>query len=272
MDLVKVFSQDLGQYNNGTLKWVNGIVANATTQVAVYILSIIFVFELVKIYEKANASNSGNITIKMFQGMAFRISLAGIMVALSSSFLNFFMLVASGLVNLISQNANGALDVISTPNITAPDSVLDGLAGLATLVTNPSIAIGYAIAYVIGFLVSLLAYIMIAVIVLMRFFQLYIMMALAPIPMSTFVSEEYAHIGKDYLKRMAAYAFQPAVILIVMGVYHFLSKLTIDLGSSIGILSGFDGLSQMINGIVLGVVFIITLWQTHRMSSQLFGV
>lgn len=272
MNLVDTFSQNLGDYNQDTLNWVNGIVTNATTSVGVYIVGLLLMFEIVKIYEKANFSNNGNITVKMFQGIAFRTALAGIMVAGSSTFLNFLMLIARGFVKLISSNASGALDVISVPSVQAPDSVLDGLAGLASLVTNPANAIGYGVAYVIGLLVSLIAYIMIAVIVLMRFFQLYIMMALAPLPMASFASEEHSHIGKDYLKRIGAYAFQPAVILIVMGVYHYLANISINLADASGMLSGMDGMAEMLKGIVLGIVFIITLWQTHRMSSQLFGV
>lgn len=272
MDLINTFSKSLGDYNNATLQWVQGIVTNATLSVGIYIVGILLMFEIVKMYEKANFSNNGNITIKMFQGIAFRSALAGIMVAGSSTFLSFLMIVARGFVRLIGKNANGAFDVISLPSVSMPDSITQGLGGLASLITNPANSITYGLAFVIGVLVSMIAYLMIAVIVLMRFFQLYIMLALAPIPMASFASEEYSRIGKDYLKRIGAYAFQPAVILIVMGVYHFLSKITIDFASTTGLLTGADGVVELLNGLVMGIVFIIVLWQTHRMSSNLFGV
>ena len=49
---------------------------------------------------------------------------------------------------------------------------------------------------VVGALVTLAAYVMVWVIVVLRFFQLYVMLAMMPIPMASFASEEHDHIGK----------------------------------------------------------------------------
>ena len=182
------------------------------------------------------------------------------------------MLIGIGFVKLISQFAGSTLDLINPPSVDAPKNVLDGLAGLASLVVNPGNALSYGLAFAVAFVVQLVAYVMIWVIIILRFFQLYVLFALGPIPMSSFASEEHRQIGITYIKKTLAYIFQPAVIMIVMGVYSYLSKLTIDMGNAIGMLTGHDGLVALTKSIVFAIVFIIILWQTHRISSNQFGV
>lgn len=272
MNLVDIFSKTLSDYDKSSFDWVNSIVTNATMQVGLYIVGILLMLEIAKIYERVNSSNSGVVTLKMFQAIAWQAALAGIMVAAWPYLFQFLMLIGIGFVKLISQFAGSTLDLINPPSVDAPKNVLDGLAGLASLVVNPGNALSYGLAFAVAFVVQLVAYVMIWVIIILRFFQLYVLFALGPIPMSSFASEEHRQIGITYIKKTLAYIFQPAVIMIVMGVYSYLSKLTIDMGNAIGMLTGHDGLVALTKSIVFAIVFIIILWQTHRISSNQFGV
>lgn len=275
MDLVEALTQNMGDFSQSTLNWINNIVAKSTREVGLYLVGILLILEIAKMFEKANSSNAGIVTLKMFQGLSFRAALGGIMVTFSSVMLNFILSIGIGMANLISRNARGAFDVFKLPSVEVPTDTLSILGELIGALLNPTEALRRGIMVlllvVIGALVTLAAYVMVWVIVMLRFFQLYVMLALMPVPMASFVSEEHDNIGKGYLKRILAYAFQPAVIMIVFGVYHFLSNIVLDL-TGLGNPMNLDMEVQFFQNLILAIVFIIVLWQTHKKSSEMFGV
>jgi len=264
MDLVEALTQNMGDFSQSTLNWVNNIVAKSTREVGLYLVGILLVLEIAKMFEKANSSNAGIVTLKMFQGLSFRAALGGLMVTFSSVMLN-----------LISRNANGAFNVFTLPSVEVPTDTLSIIGELIGALLNPTEALRRGIMVllliIIGALVTLAAYVMVWVIVMLRFFQLYVMLALMPVPMASFASEEHDNIGKGYFKRILAYAFQPAVIMVVFGVYHFLSNIVLDL-TGLGNPLNLDMEVQFFQNLILAIVFIIVLWQTHKKSSEMFGV
>ena len=275
MDLVEALTQNMGNFSQSTLNWVNNIVAKSTREVGLYLVGILLILEIAKMFEKANSSNAGIVTLKMFQGLSFRAALGGIMVTFSSVMLNFILSIGIGMANLISRNARGAFDVFNLPSVEVPTDTLSILGELIGALLNPTEALRRGIMVlllvVVGALVTLAAYVMVWVIVMLRFFQLYVMLALMPVPMASFASEEHDNIGKGYLKRILAYAFQPAVIMVVFGVYHFLSSIVLDL-TGLGNPMNLDMEVQFFQNLILAIVFIIVLWQTHKKSSEMFGV
>lgn len=275
MDLVEALTQNMGDFSQSTLNWVNNIVAKSTREVGLYLVGILLILEIAKMFEKANSSNAGIVTLKMFQGLSFRAALGGIMVTFSSVMLNFILSIGIGMANLISRNARGAFDAFNLPSVEVPTDTLSILGELIGALLNPTEALRRGIMVlllvVVGALVTLAAYVMVWVIVMLRFFQLYVMLALMPVPMASFASEEHDNIGKGYLKRILAYAFQPAVIMVVFGVYHFLSSIVLDL-TGLGNPMNLDMEVQFFQNLILAIVFIIVLWQTHKKSSEMFGV
>lgn len=275
MDLVEALTQNMGDFSQSTLNWVNNIVAKSTREVGLYLVGILLILEIAKMFEKANSSNAGIVILKMFQGLSFRAALGGIMVTFSSVMLNFILSIGIGMANLISRNARGAFDVFNLPSVEVPTDTLSILGELIGALLNPTEALRRGIMVlllvVVGALVTLAAYVMVWVIVMLRFFQLYVMLALMPVPMASFASEEHDNIGKGYLKRILAYAFQPAVIMVVFGVYHFLSSIVLDL-TGLGNPMNLDMEVQFFQNLILAIVFIIVLWQTHKKSSEMFGV
>ncbi|BAO08505.1 hypothetical protein HMPREF9498_01424 (plasmid) [Enterococcus mundtii QU 25] len=109
MDLVEALTQNMGDFSQSTLNWVNNIVAKSTREVGLYLVGILLILEIAKMFEKANSSNAGIVTLKMFQGLSFRAALGGIMVTFSSVMLNFILSIGIGMANLISRNARGLL-------------------------------------------------------------------------------------------------------------------------------------------------------------------
>ncbi|MDT2879816.1 hypothetical protein P7H82_13875, partial [Lactococcus lactis] len=124
MNLVDIFSKTLSDYNKSSFDWVNSIVTNATMQVGLYIVGILLMLEIAKIYERVNSSNSGVVTLKMFQAIAWQAALAGIMVALWPYLFQFLMLIGIGFVKLIAHFAGSTLDLVNPPSVDAPKNVL----------------------------------------------------------------------------------------------------------------------------------------------------
>ncbi len=53
MDLVETLTQNLSGFSSETLIWINGIVSNATRAVGLYLVGILLVLELAKMFEKS---------------------------------------------------------------------------------------------------------------------------------------------------------------------------------------------------------------------------
>ena len=64
--------------------------------------------------------------------------------------------------------------------------------------------------------------IIIFVIVYGRMIEIYLMVSLAPIPLSTFGSREQSNIGQNYLRSLFAIGFQGFLIMICVGIYAVL--------------------------------------------------
>ncbi|EOD7438233.1 hypothetical protein ACJQ40_002738 [Enterococcus faecium] len=275
MDLVDTLTQNMSEFSPETLNWINNIVEKSTRAVGLYLVGILLVIEIARMFEKANSSNAGIVTLKMFQGLSFRAALGGLAVGMSSYALQFILSIGIGSAKLISQQADGAFNLFKLPSVEISTNTLSVIGEIIGALVNPGEALRKGILVllmlVIGCLVTLLAFVMVWVIVLLRFFQLYVMLALMPIPMASFASEEFDNVGKGYLKRVLAYAFQPTVIMIVFGVYNFLAKVTLNL-KGFGNPLNVDTDVMFFKNLILAIVFIIVLWQTHRKSSEMFGV
>ena len=76
----------------------------------------------------------------------------------------------------------------------------------------------WAVTLIGGLVVTILSFIMILT-VYGRFFKLYIYVAIAPVPMSTFAGEETSHIGKAFLKSFAAVCLEGAIIVLACIIY-----------------------------------------------------
>ena len=64
--------------------------------------------------------------------------------------------------------------------------------------------------------------IIIFIVVFGRMLEIYLVISVAPIPMSTMVNREWGSMGNNYLKSLAALAFQGFLIMVCVGIYAVL--------------------------------------------------
>ena len=94
--------------------------------------------------------------------------------------------------------------------------------------------------FVVQFLMLLLSA-LIFVIVHARMIEIYLMVSLAPIPMSTFGNREQSMIGQNYMRSLFALGFQGFLILICVGIYAVLVRGVALTNDIIGSLWGLVG-------------------------------
>ena len=111
------------------------------------------------------------------------------------------------------------------------------------------------------FLQSFIA-IIIFVIVYGRMIEIYLMVSLAPIPLSTFGNREQSNIGQNYLRSLFAIGFQGFLIMICVGIYAVLIQSIAFSDDIIGSIWGVMGYT---------VLLCFTLFKTGSLAKGVFS-
>ncbi len=117
--------------------------------------------------------------------------------------------------------------------------------------------------FIIKWAVRLMS-VLIAVIALGRFMEIYLYMSVAPVPFSTFANREWGSIGTNYLRGLLALSFQGFLMALCIGIYS----------SMIQALYGktYENFSNMCFALlVYTVVLVFALLKTGSLSKQIFN-
>ena len=271
------FSQNITNYNPKAFSWVFTMSTKVILPVAFYLTVFFFMMEVISVVlPKTQAGESVVLKDLSFAFMRWLVGFA--LAAAGCSIFVFIVLISTGAVNLFNTNAGSLTDAVInsfTPHIILPDNPLSALGSLFGLLTNPGNLVSKALTgvlmYVFCLIAQLVASCSVAVIIYLRFFQLYLMAFLSPIPLASFASHEFDSIGKNYLKMGSAYAFQTVVLMTVMWLFSFFAQPTIDLSNTTTFL-GLDAWGAALGSVVYAIAYIVLIWQTLSVSKRLFGV
>lgn len=103
---------------------------------------------------------------------------------------------------------------------------------------------------------------LVRVICQLRFIEIYVFVAIAPLPFCTFISKEYRNIGIAYVKRMLALALQGALIALVCYLYLTIFDFTFQNYR-------FDGVGSFIYLLGFSVLLVVAVMQTGGWSKSL---
>jgi len=128
------------------------------------------------------------------------------------------------------------------------------------------------------FLIQIILFIvgaLITVIIIHRFIEIYMYVALSALPMSTLVNGEMSNIGKNYIKTIAAYSFQGLLIIVVLNIFGVLveSQITANIAAAVGDgtdASGIGGSMFLLAGFCVLLAFAII--KTGSVAKSIFGV
>ena len=120
-----------------------------------------------------------------------------------------------------------------------------------------------------GFLALIMTYIasaIVPVIVYVRFFKMYLYLAIGSVPMSTLTQGRVSSIGENYVRNILALAFQALMMLLVVVMYSLFLTNTLSATLSKGNIMALVGMF-----ITASFLLIILLFQTEAISKSIFN-
>ncbi len=237
-DLKNILSLDLQHYIYGAYVFVVDLQKTVIAPVAYALLAIFILLEFQKISLKVEgAGGAATLGFEMIIKSFVKFIICYVVILKIQLILDGIIAITSSLTNNI---LNGAGQSHLNDLYSKVNAVVRSMAWWDQLVI--------LLVFCIMFLAALVIRVLVQVTIYIRFLELYIFCAMAPIPMGALPSQEFSSLAKGFFKNFAATGLQSCFIALVLVVYPFLFD---------QILSNY---SNGIWGIILGMtVYMIAL-------------
>jgi hypothetical protein len=201
--------QTPGEFNPGVFAMIRALSETAVIPVAGMILTFVLCYELIQlIIEKNNMVEFDTFNIYKW---IFKTFCAVFILTHTFDIVMGVFALAQGVINASAGVITGSLEVNAD-------------AALATLETQlQAMGVWELLAlWLETWLINIALWaltIIIFVIIYGRMIEIYLVVSVAPIPLSTMVNREYGQIGSNYLKSLFALAFQGFLIMVCVAIY-----------------------------------------------------
>ena len=230
---------------------IRNILESVLLPIAGMVLTFIACYELIQMLIEHN--NLANFETWTFFKWVFKTFLA---VTLISNTFNITMAVFDVAQHVINASAG-----IISGNTAIDASALETMEEtLMAMDLGPLLGL-FLQSFIVQVTMSALA-IIIFVIVYGRMIEIYLMVSLAPIPLSTFGNREQSNIGQNYLRSLFAIGFQGFLIMICVGIYAVLIQSIAFSDDIIGSIWGVMGYT---------VLLCFTLFKTGSLAKGVFS-
>ena len=245
---IRELTSSLSSYSSATNQAVN-MMADAVRPIGYILLALFFWFEMVS-WTQMVKSRGGALTQKIWLEALMKYLFALIMISASSQICDAILELLNIVVKVIAH---------VTPTVkTTIDSNISGGKGWFEK---------HIIEFV-GFIVGKVSNVILGIIVFLRYLDLYMLKALAPLLVAFFMMDSLRSVTINFLKYFAASAFIGVILIVVSVVYSGLvttDMLKVAAGSSGSWGTAFASIAK-------GVIYIFTLVGTSRKAKQLLGV
>ncbi len=202
-------NQAIQAFNIELYGYVKTIMENVVMPVAYVILALFFMIELYKASQKVEGIGGGSSlgAEVVFRAM-FKMALCKIAVDSSLLFMEAIYSVFQQITTGISSTLTGGPGIDPGIDLNAINNHIDSL-GLG----------GQIGMFVELFIVKqgvIIIFALVKVICIGRFIEIYMYVAISPIPIATFPSEDLSQIGKNFLKSFAAVCLQGTLIYLIL--------------------------------------------------------
>lgn len=241
---VSELTKSLSSYNSSVNDSVD-LVVGATQPLAYVIIGVFFLLEIDSWY-KHFKMEGGAITANLWMELAIKYVLAYLLVFYSSAIFDFIVEVFNIAIKLV----DGVL----------PKSKLDfdvktkGVSGW--FLKNVVGLIGKFTNYIANLSTKLL--------LMMRYFQMYILKALGPLIVAFFMSDSTRPVMINFLKQFAAAALQGFILIIIIRLYPSLVKADILKAGDGDYVTAFASIAK-------GIIFIFMLFGSQRLAKSIMG-
>lgn len=244
---IRELTSSLSSYSSATNQAVN-IMADAVRPVGYILLGLFFWFEMAS-WSQMVKSRGGALTQKIWLEALMKYLFAFIMISASSQICDAILELLNIVVKVIAH---------VTPTVKTTIDSISGGKGIfeKTIIT------------LVGKAVSGVANIILGIIVFLRYLDLYMLKALAPLLVAFFMMDSLRSVTINFLKYFAASALIGVILIIVSVVYDSIVAadiLKVTTGSS-------DSWGTAFASIAKGVIYIFVMVGSSRKAKQLLGV
>ena len=191
--------------------FIQDVSESVIVPIAGVILTFIACWELIQMVVDQN--NFANFDTSVFIKWIFKTAIAILLVT------NCFT-ITMAIFDLASEVISGA-GAFMTEFTGFTDEVLEQFEDTLWEKDIGTLLLIFITSYIIRFAVLVL-WISVFIVVYGRMIEIYLTVSLAPIPMATFGNKEQSQIGQNYLRTIAALAFQGFLMLLCVGIYALL--------------------------------------------------
>ena len=245
-DKLDLLQKGMKGYNPDVYNLV-GEVSSAVSQVALILLGILFVLNLFQMIEKAH-KNGGVVEPSVVMSEVLKYMIAFLMIMYSKEILDTILFFSVRIVKIIAHFLDSGVKL----------EEWKGGKGILGNVFN----LLYMIASWVGDIVSQL-------VIMLRFAQMYLLKAIAPIMVAFFMQDGLRSIAVNFLKTFAGYALQGFLLVVIMIVFPKLITSNIFILSDLG--NKFDKFKAPMIVIVQMVLYILTIYGSQRLAKSLMN-
>lgn len=238
-------------YNSALYNGVMNIMDNAVMPIAYILLGLLFMLEIYNITIRTEGMNNFGFEIA-FRTM-FKIVLIKLVIDSTPLIMSAIYGISTEVISSIS-GIFGSGASLSPPDFESIRNEIDELKILQqTLVAAQVLVI---------WIVYKFSIIVVQVIMIGRMFEIYVHLAIAPLPLATLPNTELSGVAKNFLKSFAAVSIQGTIIFIVLGMYNVIISNAVSVG-------GTELTPLLLEAMLYSLVLVASLFMTGRWSKSI---
>ncbi|MEK5288770.1 hypothetical protein MKY69_04005 [Streptococcus sp. FSL R7-0212] len=245
---VDLLTKTLSEYSP-TVNATTDLIVSSVRPIALILVSIFFLIEMDSWF-KYMKQEGGGLTQELWLDIAFKYALAYLLVMMSSQIFDAIV----ELVNFILTTINHVLPEKKISTVVEVGKIK------GVVIKNFFL--------IVGSIVDFMSKISVKLILMMRYLEMYLLKAVAPLLIAFFMSDATRSIAINLLKFFGAVAFQAVIILIIVRLYPALMS---DDLLKVKMANGFDGWKTALGSIAKGIIFLFLIYGSQKKAKSLLG-
>ena len=238
-------------YNTAIFDGVMLIMNNAVMPVAYVLLGLLFMLEIYNITIRTEGMNNFGFEI-VFRVM-FKIVLIKLVIDSTPLIMGAIYAISTEIISNIS-----SVFTETSINLAYDSDALREYINNLKVLQQTMVAAQVLVIW----LVYKFSTVIVQVIIIGRMFEIYIHLAIAPLPLATLPNVELSGVAKNFLKSFAAVSIQGTMIFIVLGMYNILISNAVSVG-------GTELTSLLLEAMLYSLVLVASLFMTGRWSKSI---
>jgi len=245
-------------FNGNINSMMHSLSDNVMIPIAGIILTFVLVYELIQMITEKN--NMADMDTFMLYKWVFKAAVCVILVSHSWEIAQAFFDVGQWIVRTASGTIN------TTGNLNTQASIAYLNSGEADTFLKGTYSLGALLALWVESMLAMLAIriitIIIRVVVFIRMIEIFVYVSVSPVPAATVGNRNWGQIGENYLRALAALAFQAFFIMVALGIYT-------ELATTVSLDANIVGSMGAILIYTVALAFVVT--QSKSLSFSIFN-